>query len=84
MAGIRLIQHAPVAPGLRWLGLGPGLKPTRGLLKLQNLLNKHAFWAQGRSTANLRKILSGAAGRVLRVQSRVEGSVPGGGERRFA
>tara|TARA_B100000959_G_C14645997_1_gene486353 strand:+ start:170 stop:628 length:459 start_codon:yes stop_codon:yes gene_type:complete len=60
MAGIRLIQHAPGAPGLRWLGLGPGLKPTRGLLKLQNLLNNHAWWAQGRSTANLRKILSGS------------------------
>ncbi|KGG27043.1 putative acetyltransferase [Prochlorococcus sp. MIT 0702] len=60
MAGIRLIQHAPGAPGLRWLGLGPGLKPTRGLLKLQRLLNKHAFWAQGRSTASLRKILAGS------------------------
>ena len=60
MAGIRLIQHAPGAPGLRLLGLGPGLKPTRGLLKLQRLLNKHAFWAQGRSTASLRKILAGS------------------------
>lgn len=60
MTGIRLIHHAPGAPGLRWLGLGPGLKPTRGLLKLQRLLNKHAFWAQGRSTASLRKILAGS------------------------
>ena len=60
MVGIRLIQHAPGAPGLRWLGLGPGLKPTRGLLKLQRLLNKHAFWAQGRNTATLRKILAGS------------------------
>ena len=60
MAGIRLIQHAPGAPGLRLLGLGPDLKPTRGLLKLQLLLNKHAFWAQGRSRKNLRKILVGS------------------------
>ncbi len=60
MTGIRLIQHAPGAPGLRLLGLGPGLKPTRGLLKLQRLLNKHAFWAQGRSTASLRKTLAGS------------------------
>ena len=60
MADLRLIQHATGAPGLRWLGLGPGLKPTQGLLKLQRLLNKHAFWAQGRSTANLRKILAGS------------------------
>lgn len=60
MACIRLIHHAPGAPGLRWIGLGPGLKPTRGLLKLQRLLNKHAFWAQGRSKATLRKILAGS------------------------
>jgi GNAT superfamily N-acetyltransferase len=45
----RLLIHAPGAPGLRWLGLGPGLWPTRGLWKLQRLLNQHAFWAQGRS-----------------------------------
>jgi N-acetylglutamate synthase-like GNAT family acetyltransferase len=60
MAGIRLIQHAPGAPGLRLLGLGPGLKPTRGLLKLQRLLNKHAFWAKGRSHRELRKMLAGS------------------------
>ncbi len=60
MAGIHLIQHAPGAPGLRLLGLGPGLKPTRGLLKLQLLLNKHAFWAKGRSHRELRKMLAGS------------------------
>ncbi|MFL0753872.1 MAG: GNAT family N-acetyltransferase [Prochlorococcus sp.] len=60
MAGIHLIQHAPGAPGLRLLGLGPGLKPTRGLLKLQCLLNKHAFWAKGRSHRELRKMLAGS------------------------
>ncbi len=60
MAGICLIQHAPGAPGLRWLGFGPGLKPTRGLLKLQRLLNKHAFWAKGRSINQLRKMLAGS------------------------
>tara|TARA_B100000959_G_scaffold111812_1_gene117928 strand:+ start:639 stop:1142 length:504 start_codon:yes stop_codon:yes gene_type:complete len=60
MAGIHLIQHAPGAPGLRLLGLGPGLKPTRGLLKLQRLLNKHAFWAKGRSHRELRKMLAGS------------------------
>ena len=60
MAAIRLIQHAPGAPGLRWFGLGPGLRPTRGLLKLQRLFNKHAFWANGRSIAQLRRLLAGS------------------------
>ena len=60
MAAIRLIQHAPGAPGLRWFGLGPGLRPTRGLLKLQRLFNKHAFWASGRTIAQLRRLLAGS------------------------
>jgi len=60
MTAIRLLRHAPGAPGLRWLGLGPNLAPTRGLLKLQRLLQKHAFWAGSRSTAQLRRILSGS------------------------
>ena len=50
MARIRLVEHAPGAPGLRWLGLGPHLKPTRGLLKLRRLLDKHAFWAHPQVT----------------------------------
>jgi ribosomal protein S18 acetylase RimI-like enzyme len=61
MAQIRLIQHTCGAPGLRWLGLGPGLRPSRGLLKLQRLLNKHAFWARGRSYGQLRRLLAGSA-----------------------
>jgi len=61
MDTIRLITHAPGAPGLRWLGLGPGLKPTRGLWKLQRLLNQHTFWAQGRSIRALRQMLAGSA-----------------------
>ena len=60
MARIHLVEHAPGAPGLRWLGLGPGLRPTRGLLKLRLLLNKHAFWAQGRSRQQLREMLKGS------------------------
>ena len=57
----RLLIHAPGAPGLRWLGLGPGLWPSRGLWKLQRLLNQHAFWAQGRSLGQLRQMLAGSA-----------------------
>ncbi len=54
----RLINHAPGAPGLRLLGLGPGLRPSRGLIKLQHLLDKHAFWARGRSLGDLRRLLA--------------------------
>ncbi len=60
MAHIFLIKHAPGAPGLRLLGLGPNLKPSRGLVKLRNLLEKHAFWAQGRTNADLCKMLAGS------------------------
>ena len=42
------------------MGLGPNLRPTRGLLKLRLLLNKHAFWAQGRSRQHLREMLKGS------------------------
>ena len=61
MTRIRLLRHAHGAPGLRWLGLGPGWRPSRGLLKLQRLLNKHAFWAQGRNQADLRRMLAGSS-----------------------
>ena len=61
MTSLKLIRHASGAPGLRWFGTGPSLRPTRGLLKLQRLLNKHAFWAQNRSQANLRRMLAGSA-----------------------
>ena len=60
MTAIRLLRHAPGAPGLRWLGLGPDLAPTRGLLKLKRLLHKHAFWAGSRSTDQLRRMLKGS------------------------
>jgi len=60
MVPILLLRHAPGAPGLRWLGLGPGLRPTRALLKLRRLFDHHAFWAQGRSDAQLRRLLAGS------------------------
>ncbi|WP_411869067.1 GNAT family N-acetyltransferase [Vulcanococcus limneticus] len=61
MPHLRLLIHAPGAPGLRWLGLGPGLRPARGLWKLQRLLDQHTFWAHGRSLAQLRQMLAGSA-----------------------
>ena len=60
MEGTKLILHAPGAPGLRWLGLGPEGLPSRGLFKVQRLLNQHAFWAQGRSIADLKRMLRGS------------------------
>ena len=57
---IRLVKHAPGAPGLRWLGIGPDLCPSRSLLKLQRLFDRHAFWARGRSFAQLRRLLAGS------------------------
>ena len=60
MARIRLVEHAPGAPGLRWLGLGPGYRPSRGLLKLRRLFQKHAFWAENRSNSDLKRMLAGS------------------------
>ena len=40
--------------------MGAGLRPTRGLLKLRRLFQKHAFWAQQRSDAELRRMLQGS------------------------
>ena len=58
MAEIKLLKHAKGAPGLRFLGLGPNLLPRRGVAQLKHLLNKHAFWAKGRSDNQLRLLLA--------------------------
>ena len=55
----RLVRHAPEAPGLLWLGLGPGFRHNRALLKLQRLFNRHANWAQSNFT-QLRRLLEGS------------------------
>lgn len=60
MTRYRLVDHAPGAPGLRWFGLGPDLRPTRGLLKLQRLFRKHALWAKERSFRELQRMLAGS------------------------
>lgn len=58
MSRIKLVTHAPGAPGLRLFGLGPNLWPVKGIYKLQHLLENHSFWAQGRSIANLKRLLA--------------------------
>ena len=58
MKKIFLINHSSGALGLRFFGLGPNLMPTNGLIKLQKLLDKNAFWAQSRSINDLKKCLA--------------------------
>tara|TARA_Y100000813_G_scaffold174879_1_gene139891 strand:- start:495 stop:950 length:456 start_codon:yes stop_codon:yes gene_type:complete len=58
MTDISLIIHSKGAIGLRFLGLGPNLKPTNGLNKLQKLLDRNTFWAKSRTISDLKKCLA--------------------------
>ena len=58
MKEISLIKHSKGALGLRIFGLGPNLKPTNGLTKLQKLLDSNAFWAKNRTINDLKKCLA--------------------------
>ena len=58
MKEISLINHSKGALGLRFFGLGPNLKPTNGLNKLQKLLDNNAFWAKNRTIIDLKKCLA--------------------------
>ena len=58
MQEISLIHHSKGAIGLRFFGLGPNLKATNGLNKLQQLLNNNAFWAKNRTMNDLKKCLA--------------------------
>ena len=58
MHEISIIHHSRGALGLRLFGLGPNLKPTHGLNKLQKLLDNNAFWAKNRTINDLKKCLA--------------------------
>ena len=58
MKEISVINHSKGALGLRFFGLGPNLKPTNGLNKLQKLLDNNAFWAKNRAIDDLKKCLA--------------------------
>ena len=58
MKQVFLVKHSKGAIGLRLFGLGPNLKPNRGLCKLQQFLNQNAFWAKDRKINDLRECLS--------------------------
>ncbi len=60
MRKLRILKHAPGAPGLRLFGLGPNFLPSKGIKKLKDLLDNHAFWARNRNYKNLRKLLIGS------------------------
>ena len=53
-----LLKHIKGAPGFRLFGLGPNMRPCKGLSKLQNLFNHNAQWAQNRSLSDLKNCLS--------------------------
>ena len=58
MSKIFLIKHSKGAFGLRFLGLGPNLVPSRGLLKLKLFLNRNTFWAKDRTIKDLKICLA--------------------------
>ena len=58
MKPVFLIKHSKGALGLRLFGLGPNLKPTKGLIKLQKFLHRNAFWAKNRKIKDLKKCLA--------------------------
>ena len=58
MKEISLIKHSRGALGLRFFGLGPNLKPNKGLFKLKQFLHQNAFWAKGRTINDLKKCLA--------------------------
>ncbi len=58
MKPVFLVKHSKGALGLRLFGLGPNLKPTKGLSKLQNFLQRNAFWAKDRTINDLKKCLA--------------------------
>jgi len=53
-----LLKHNKGAPGFRLLGLGPYMRPCKGLAQLQKLFNQNAEWAQNRSIPDLMNCLS--------------------------
>ena len=58
MKPVFLVKHSKGALGLRLFGLGPNLKPTNGLFKLQQFLHRNAFWAKDRKINELKKCLA--------------------------
>ena len=58
MKTVFLVKHSKGALGLRFFGLGPNLKPTNGLIKLQTMLDNNTVWAKNRTINVLKKCLA--------------------------
>ena len=58
MNQVFLVKHSKGAIGLRLFGLGPNLKPNKGLSKLQQFLNRNTFWAKQRKIFELKECLA--------------------------
>ena len=58
MKHVFLVKHSKGALGLRLFGLGPNFKPNKGLIKLQQFLDRNTFWAKDRKINDLRKCLA--------------------------
>ncbi|MFN9645646.1 MAG: GNAT family N-acetyltransferase [Cyanobacteriota bacterium] len=57
---MRIVCHRRSAPALQ-LGLDPCLRPCGAIQQLQQLLNGNAFWGQGRSLEDLRRMVRESA-----------------------
>ncbi|MFN9546171.1 MAG: GNAT family N-acetyltransferase [Cyanobacteriota bacterium] len=60
LKSVRIVCHGRSAPALQ-LGLDPDLRPVSAIQQLQSLLNANAFWGQGRSLQDLRRMVSNSA-----------------------
>jgi N-acetylglutamate synthase-like GNAT family acetyltransferase len=60
LKSVRIVCHGRSAPALQ-LGLDPDLRPANAIEQLQQLLNSNAFWGQGRSLADLRRMVNNSA-----------------------
>ncbi len=58
MENINLIKHEHGAFLLRFLGLGPKLRPLNAIHQLQELLENNTFWAKGRSKKQLKTMIA--------------------------
>ena len=58
MKNIQMVKHGRGALGLRLCGLGPRMKPMKGLIQLKKLFDENTFWAKGRSLKKLKMMLS--------------------------
>ena len=61
MKDINILEHNKGAPGFRMFGLGPNLKPSKGLEQLQLLLTRNSSWGKKRNIKDLKKMLAGSS-----------------------